>query len=111
VTRTVVHVVTGAPRTGKSALIARLLASRPLWAGLAPRACPCCIGRVETQVLLTRLLREQRPKRVLLELGELRHLVALHRALGVWPLSQYVEVGRSIQLPQDEALVPEMLGA
>jgi len=48
---------------------------------------------------------------VLLELGEPHHLVALHRALGDWPLSQYVEVGRSIQLPQDEALVPEMLGA
>ncbi len=109
--RTPVHVVTGEQGAGTSGFVARMLAARPDWARIAPRGCPCCSARVETQVALTRMLREQRPRRVLLELADEQHLSALHRALTEWPLSQYVEPGRTIRLPQDEELAPEALGA
>jgi hypothetical protein len=106
-----VHVVTGEPGAGTSGFVARMLAARPGWAHIAPRGCPCCSARVATQVALTRMLREQRPRRVLIELADEQHLSALHRALTEWPLSQYVEPGRTIRLPQDDALLPEALGA
>jgi hypothetical protein len=35
----------------------------------------------------------------------------LHRALTEGPRSQYGEPGRTIRLPQDDALLPEALGA
>jgi len=111
VTRAVVHVVSGAERAERRAWITRSLAARPGWVAFTPRACPCCLGRVEAQVLLARLLRERRPARVLLELGDAQHLAPLQRVLDEWPLAQYVEWGRVIRLPDDELLSLESLGA
>lgn len=107
--RTPVHVVTGATADDRKTLIARLLLARPGWRVLATRGCPCCSGRVETQVTLARLLRDVAPERVLLELADEQHLRALQRALGEWPLSRYVEAGRVIRLPEDGAIAPDAL--
>jgi DNA-binding NarL/FixJ family response regulator len=60
------------------------------WAALRPRSCPCCVGRVQMQVELARLLRERRPRGVLIELADASHLPAVRRALAAWPLSDYV---------------------
>ena len=109
--RVVVHVVTGSGQAARRAWIARSLTARPGWAAFTPRACPCCLGRVEAQVLLARLLRERRPTRVLLELGDAQHLAPLRRTLEERPLAQYVEPGRVIRLPDDEQLPLEALGA
>ena len=57
---------------------------------LRPSACPCCVGRVQIQVELARLIRERRPHGVVIELADPRHLPALRRALAEWPLSDYV---------------------
>jgi len=111
VSRTPVHIVTGATADVRKAVIARLLRARPGWRELAPRGCPCCSGRVEMQVTLARLLREAAPRRVLLELADEQHLRALQRALGDWPLARYVEAARVIRLPEDGAIAPEALGA
>jgi hypothetical protein len=110
VSRTPVHIVTGAPGAAR-ALIERLLAARAGWATLAPAGCPCCSGRVETQIALARLLRERKPGRVLLELKDEQHLAGIRRALAEWPLARYVEPGRVITLPQDSEIAPEALGA
>ena len=105
------HVVSGAGQAERRAWIARALEARPGWPAITPHACPCCLGRVEAQVQLTRLLRERRPARVLLELGDARHLAPLQRLLNESPLAQYLEVGRVIRLPDDERLSVESLGA
>lgn len=60
------------------------------WVRLRSRACPCCVGRVEMQVELARLIREERPRGVQIELADPTHEPALRRALAEWPLSQYV---------------------
>lgn len=60
------------------------------WVSLRPRACPCCVGRVQMQVELARLIREERPPGVQIELMDATHAPALRRALAEWPLSQYV---------------------
>ncbi len=60
------------------------------WVRLRPRACPCCVGRVQMQVELARLIREERPPGVQIELMDVTHAPALRRALAEWPLSQYV---------------------
>lgn len=60
------------------------------WVHLKPRACPCCTGRVEMQVVLARLLREQRPRGVVIEIADASHLPALRRALGERPLCESV---------------------
>jgi hypothetical protein len=62
------------------------------WVVLRPSACPCCVGRVQVQVELARLIREERPRGVQIEVPDARHLSAVRRALGEWPLSQYVEL-------------------
>jgi hypothetical protein len=62
----------------------------PGWAVLRPGACPCCVGRVQLQVALARLIREARPRGVLIEMRAADHLPAMRRALGEWPLSDYV---------------------
>ncbi|MGD9951098.1 MAG: hypothetical protein AB7S87_00735 [Burkholderiales bacterium] len=64
----------------------------PGWAVLRPSACPCCVGRVQLQVELARLVREQRPPGVLIEVPEAGHRYALRRALGAWPFSDYLVV-------------------
>jgi len=60
------------------------------WVALRPSACPCCVGRVQMQIELARLIREVRPRGVVIELADPDHLPALYRALGEWPLSDYV---------------------
>lgn len=100
------HVVTGAPDSGKSALVTRLTTERKDWAALSPRACPCCVGRVELQVTLARVLRERRPERILVELANGEHLKALERVLAEYPLGQYVAAARSLVLPADEHVRP-----
>lgn len=109
-TRALVHIVTGAGHADRAAWSARVLAVRPRWASLAPRGCPCCSGRIEARVELTRLLRARRPARVLLELADPLHLTALERVLAEWPLSRDVESGRVIRFPEDAQLGPETLG-
>jgi hypothetical protein len=42
------------------------------------------------QIELARLIREVRPLGVVIELADPYHLPALRRALGEWPLSDYV---------------------
>ena len=62
------------------------------WFALKPRNCPCCVGRVELQVEIARLIRERRPQGVLIELADAGHQPALRRALTEWPLVQYVRL-------------------
>lgn len=122
--RVPLHVVLGAPRSGKSALIERLLGDRPGWLGMVnaergaaqpaglrrlPAGCPCCTGRIALQVELTRALRETRPSRVLIELPDAPHAEPLRRALAAWPLVQHLSLGRTVELPRDAALAPERL--
>ena len=122
--RVPLHIVSGAPRSGKSALIERLIGARDGWLGLVnaeragarraalrrlPPACPCCTGRIVLQVELTRVLREMRPSRVLLELTDAAHAESLGRALAAWPLAQHFNLCRTVELPSDRALAPEAL--
>jgi hypothetical protein len=50
------------------------------------------VGRVELQVEIARVLREQRPQGVRIELADASHLPALRRALAEWPLAQYLRL-------------------
>ena len=60
------------------------------WASLRPRACPCCVGRAQLPVELARLIRQERPPGVQIELADLTHEPTLRRALSERPLSDYV---------------------
>ena len=60
------------------------------WTVLRPGACPCCVGRVQLQVDLARLLRSERPKGVVIEIADPTHAVGVARALGEAPLSDSV---------------------
>ena len=62
----------------------------PGWVTLRPTACPCCVGRVALQVELVRMIREQQPPGVVIEMADPTHVPALRRALGEWPLSEQV---------------------
>ena len=62
------------------------------WIALRTRGCPCCVGRVEMQVELARLLRERRPQGVLIELADAGHRARLLAVLAEWPLAQYLRV-------------------
>ncbi len=62
------------------------------WVAMRPRSCPCCVGRVELQVELARVVRERHPRGVLINLPDASHLPALRRALVEWPLAQYVRL-------------------
>jgi hypothetical protein len=62
-------------------------AAPPGWVALRPTACPCCVGRVALQVELVRVIREQQPPGVVIEVPDPAHVPALRRALGEWPLS------------------------
>jgi len=119
VTRIPVHIVTGAPATGKTALIARLCAERVDWLGLvnlvfSPGAgpnlkllaagCPCCTGKVVLQVTLARALRVTGAGRAFVELSDAAHLESLERALSESPLDLSLMISRSISLPRDAGL-------
>lgn len=113
------HIVTGAPGSGKSALIARLARDRADWLGLLnalPGAaalnlrvlsagCPCCTGRVVLQVSLVRALRETGATRVLVELPDSAHAAALARLLQELPFSLSVRRDRDLVLPRDAAVI------
>jgi len=117
--------VTGAPRSGKSALVARLVAERPRWLGianaipaacprglrLAPAGCPCCTARLALELALVRALRELRPTRVLVELGDAGHRASLRRTLCAGALAPYLEAGPDLALPAASALRAEALEA
>jgi hypothetical protein len=62
------------------------------WAVLRQSACPCCVGRVQLQVDLVRLVRERRPSGVLIEVAESGHRQSLRRSLREWPFSDYLVV-------------------
>jgi len=62
------------------------------WAVLRSAACPCCVGKIQLQVDLVRLVREQRPPGVLIELADAAHAHTLRRALREWPFSEYLAV-------------------
>lgn len=109
--RVPVHVVSGTERAIGRALMARCAAARSDWGILELLSCPCCTGRAELQARLARLLREQRPVRVLVGFVEPSHRASLERVLTSWPLAQYVVPGRVLDLPQDAALSPEALDA
>lgn len=104
--RTPVHFVTG---DGAREWAATALANRPGWAVCQSAGCPCCVGRVMLQVTLARLLREQRPERVLVVALAHTHEDAALAMLREPPLGDYVIEGRPIRLPQDAALAPEAL--
>ena len=117
------HVVSGAPGSGKTALIARLCSQRAGWLGLVnavpagagsnlkPLApgCPCCTGKVVLQVSLARALRETRATRALVELADPAHARALEKLLGELPFSLSVAPARPILLPDDTGLVAAYL--
>jgi len=73
-------------------LVAGPAETLPGWAVLRPGACPCCVGRIQMQVDLVRVVREERPSGVLIELPDPSHRHALRRSLGEWPFSDYVVV-------------------
>jgi hypothetical protein len=62
----------------------------PGWVALRPTACPCCVGRVALQVELVRVIREQQPRGVVIEVPDPAHVPTLRRALSEWPLSEQV---------------------
>ena len=117
-TRIPVHVVSGAPRSGKSALITRLCAQRADWLGLVnsvPDAagsnlasvaagCPCCTGKIVLQITLARALRQTRATRAFVELSDPGHAASLERALGEAPLGLSIVCARSIFQPRDAEL-------
>jgi len=62
------------------------------WAVLRQGACPCCVGKVQLQVDLVRLVREDRPPGVFIELPDRLHAQTLRRSLREWPFSDYLVV-------------------
>ena len=118
-----VHIVSGAPGSGKSALVARLCAQRRDWLGLVnslpqpagdnvmalSAGCPCCTGQVVLQVTLARALRATRATRALVELPDPAHAQALEKLLGELPFSLSVTGARRVVLPRDLGLAPAEL--
>ena len=117
-TRIPVHIVTGAPGSGKSALIARLCRDRGDWLGLVntlpsradpnlralSAGCPCCAAKVVLQISLARGLRQTRATRAFVELPDSEHVATLEKLLGGPPLSLSVVRARSIVQPGDARL-------
>jgi hypothetical protein len=113
-----VHIVTGAPGSGKSALVSRLCSERVDWLGLVntlpvaggaglrrlSAGCPCCTGKVVLQVSLARGLRESRARRAFVEVGDPEHALSLEKLLGELPLSLSVTCARRITLPAEAGL-------
>lgn len=120
-----VHIVTGAPGSGKSTLIARLCSEREDWLGLvdtvpdaAPSnvrplsaGCPCCVGKVVLQIVLARALRETRAVRAFVELADAGHVRGLESVLEAKPFGSAVRKARSIILPGDRELKAHQLAS
>lgn len=104
--RTPVHFVTG---EGAREWATEVQANRPGWAVCLSAGCPCCTGRVVLQVTLARLLREQRPSRVLVVAVAQTHDDTALAMLREPPLGVYLMEGRPIRLPRDSTLAPEAL--
>lgn len=112
------HIVTGAPGSGKSALITRLTRDRPDWLGLVNAVsgaaannlrsliagCPCCTGRVVLQVSLVRALRESGARRAFVELANPAHAANFAKLLQESPFSLSVRVAPALILPGDQAI-------
>lgn len=110
-----VHIVTGRPGSGKSALIAALVGQRSDWLGLVnalpavcgqslrllAAGCPCCTGRVVLQVTLVRALRSTRAVRAFVELADTQHAANLEKLLTELPFSLSVCAARTLELPGD----------
>jgi G3E family GTPase len=122
--RIAVHIVTGAPGSGKSALIARLCSERGDWLGLVntlpqvgrglrqlSAGCPCCTGKVVLQVSLARGLRETGARRALVELADPEHAATLEKLLTELPLSLAVIGARRILMPAETGLKAAELDA
>ncbi|MDA0225118.1 MAG: hypothetical protein O2975_03280 [Proteobacteria bacterium] len=101
--RTPVHFVSG---PGAREWAARAQAARPDWAVLTSNGCPCCTGRVVLQVTLARILRAQRPSRILVVTAVETHARAALATLREPPLAAYIIGGRALCLPQDSAVLP-----
>lgn len=113
--RVPVHIVTGAPGSGKSALIARLTGERKDWLGLVnavpdvatdnlralSAGCPCCTGRMVLQVSLVRALRDSGASRALVELSDPAHASSLEKLLQAPPFSLSLRAARALVLPRD----------
>jgi len=113
-----VHIVTGAPASGKSAFIKRMCVERGDWLGLVnppvlnpvsnlkpmTAGCPCCTGKVVLQVTLARALRASGARRAFVELGDVGHLDGLERALFEAPLGSSIVISRAVCLPRDGQL-------
>lgn len=71
------EVVVGGTAAERVVAIERLHSDRPAAARAtvfaAPAGCPCCVGQVTFRVALTRLLREARPDRLIIELDATAH--------------------------------------
>ncbi len=113
-----VHIVTGAPGSGKSTLVARLTRERTDWLGLVntladparnnlrqlSAGCPCCTGRIVLQVSLVRALRETGATRALVELAGPTHVADFAKLLQSTPFSLSVRLAREVVLPRDAAI-------
>lgn len=120
------HLVLGAPAAGKTRLVQALLAQRPperRWAVLqaergrsvldvpasdvvvreADAGCLCC-SAVTLRVGLTRLLREARPDRLLIESSGLEHARRIVRLFGDFWVARSVSLA-SVMLVMDAATV------
>lgn len=120
-----VHIVSGAPGSGKSALIAGLVGQRSDWLGLVnvlsarsgqnlqllAAGCPCCTGRVMLQVTLVRALRSTGATRAFVEIGDAKHGANLERMLGELLLGRSVHAARNLELPRDAKLSASELQA
>ena len=116
--RVPVHIVSGAPASGKSALIGRLVEQRSDWLGLVNAlpsretdnlkrlsgGCPCCIGKLVLQMALVRGLRATNATRALIEFSNGAHVATFERLLGDPPLSRSVVLARTIVLPEDAGM-------
>ena len=123
VDRIPVHIVTGAPQSGKTGMIAGLCAARGDWLGLVnslpagaggnlrllSAGCPCCTGKVVLQVSLARALRESRAVRAFVELPNPEHAGPLQEILGQLPLSLSVVSARTLTQPVDARIRPSDL--